>query len=87
MAKRNDGGGIYTLGNQPGTIIRGNLIHDNAGAPGGIYTDEGSGFLEITENTVYNVRVPYNQNNRAQGRDRTCREHDNHWGAKPAQAK
>ena len=50
-----DGGAIYTLGNQPGTVIRGNHIHDNPGFPGGIYLDEGSGFIEITGNLVYNV--------------------------------
>ena len=50
-----DGGGIYTLGNQPGTIIRGNHICDNCGAPGGIYLDEGSGFMEVTGNLIYNV--------------------------------
>jgi hypothetical protein len=49
-----DGGGIYTLGFQPGTILRGNLIHDvhrsayaQGGAPNnGFFIDEGSkGFL------------------------------------------
>ena len=29
MSLMDDGGGIYMLGNQPGTIIRGNHIHDN----------------------------------------------------------
>jgi hypothetical protein len=33
ILERNDGGGIYTLGNMPGTVIRGNLIHDNVGGP------------------------------------------------------
>jgi hypothetical protein len=49
-----DGGGVYTLGFQPGTVLRGNLIHDvhrsayaQGGAPNnGFFIDEGSkGFL------------------------------------------
>ena len=49
-----DGGGIYTLGFQPGTVLRGNLIHDvhrsayaHGGAPNnGFFIDAGSkGFL------------------------------------------
>ncbi len=57
-----DGGGIYTLGRQPGTIIRGNLIHDNqpspfACAPGqaGLYFDQGSSGFLVEENIQYNV--------------------------------
>ncbi len=72
-----DGGGIYTLGNMAGTVIRGNHIHDNPGVPGGIYLDEGSGFIEVTGNVVYNVRTPMNYNNRNQNRIATCNEHDN----------
>ena len=86
MSRLHDGGGIYTLGNMPGTIIRGNHIHDNPGAPGGIYLDEGSGFIEITGNLVYHVSTPMNYNNRAQNRIATCKEHDNFFGdefAKP----
>jgi len=88
MQSLNDGGGIYTLGNQPGTIIRGNHVHDNPGAPGGIYLDEGSGFIEITGNCVYGVSRPMNYNNRAQNRIATCEERGNFfdvpsptWGA------
>lgn len=77
MLTRNDGGGIYTLGNQPGTIIQGNHIHDNEEGPGGIYLDEGSGFIEITDNVVYSVDTPMNYNNRVQDRIKTCNEHDN----------
>ena len=29
MGNSNDGGAIYTLGNMPGSILRGNHIHDN----------------------------------------------------------
>lgn len=78
-----DGGGIYTLGNQPGTIIRGNHIHDNPGMPGGIYLDEGSGFIEVTSNLVYNVPRPMNYNNHSQNRIATCREHGNYFGVLP----
>ncbi|NUM53907.1 MAG: right-handed parallel beta-helix repeat-containing protein [Candidatus Hydrogenedentes bacterium] len=77
MQKRLDGGGIYTLGNQPGTIIEGNHIHDNKGWPGGIYLDEGSGFIEVRNNRVYNVPTPMNFNNRNQDRIETCNVHDN----------
>ncbi|MBN1346900.1 MAG: right-handed parallel beta-helix repeat-containing protein [Phycisphaerae bacterium] len=77
MQDRNDGGGIYTLGNQPGTIIQGNHIHDAKGSPGGIYLDEGSGFIEVTGNVVHNVRTSMNFNNRVQNRIATCKVHDN----------
>jgi hypothetical protein len=83
MRELQDGGGIYTLGNQPGTIIAGNHIHDNRGTPGGIYLDEGSGFIEITGNLVHNVGTPMNYNNRAQNRITTCKEHVNLFAAVP----
>ena len=78
-----DGGGVYTLGNMAGTVIRGNHLHDNPGVPGGIYLDEGSGFIEVTGNVVYNVRTPMNYNNRNQNRIATCNEHDNYFGDTP----
>ena len=83
MLERNDGGGIYTLSNMSGSIIRGNLIHDNAGRPGGIYLDEGSGYIEVTGNVVYNVNKAMNYNNRPQNRIATCHEHDNYFDLKP----
>ncbi len=86
MLERNDGGGIYTLGNMPGTVIRGNLIHDNVGSPGGIYLDEGSGYIEVTGNVVYDVKRAMNYNNRAQNRIATCHEHDDYFDIKPGEA-
>lgn len=83
MRELQDGGAIYTLGNQPGTLVAGNHIHDNPGGPGGIYLDEGSGFIEITGNAVYGVPTPMNYNNRAQDRIKTCREHDNFFNVQP----
>ena len=56
-----DGGGIYTLGPQPGTVIRNNVFHDifpYRGEPTmawGIYFDEGSSQMLVENNIVYNT--------------------------------
>jgi hypothetical protein len=75
MKKLADGGGIYTLGFQPGTVLRGNHIHDvhrsafaHGGAPNnGFFIDEGSkGFL-FEANVVHGTSgdaVRFNQNRR-----------------------
>ncbi|MDZ7957610.1 MAG: right-handed parallel beta-helix repeat-containing protein [Aulosira sp. DedQUE10] len=67
----NDKGGIYTLGVQPGTVIRGNIIHDiDAYKYGawGIYLDEGSSQIQVEKNLVYRTRdagfhLHYGKNN------------------------
>lgn len=55
-----DMGGIYTLGNQPGTVISGNIIHNVAADPDeggyggwGIYLDEGSSYITVEKNLAY----------------------------------
>ena len=55
-----DMGGIYTLGMQPHTVIRGNVIRNVAADPGeggyggwGIYLDEGSSGVLVEQNLVY----------------------------------
>ena len=53
-----DIGGIYTLGVQPGTVIRGNLIHDVRTARYGgwcIYLDEGSSHILVERNICYDA--------------------------------
>jgi hypothetical protein len=93
MTNTDDGGGIYTLGNQPGTVIRGNHIHDSKNPNSkrnwcsGIYLDEGSGFIEVTGNLVHDVPIPASYNNRVQDRLSTCKEHDNFLGSNPPEAK
>jgi len=64
-----DSGGIYTLGFQPGTVLRGNLIHDvektHGRAPSnGMFIDEGSKGYLVEENIIYNTpdgAVRFNQ--------------------------
>jgi hypothetical protein len=60
MQTLSDGGGIYTLGRQPGTTLKLNVIHDvplNAGRAdsNGIFMDEGSSQIEVSENTIFNI--------------------------------
>lgn len=58
-----DGGAIYTLGYQPGTVLRGNLLHDvhrsafaHGGAPNnGIFFDQGSKGYLVEENIIYHT--------------------------------
>lgn len=56
-----DMGGIYTLGIQPNSVIRGNVVH-NVGSYGGgsgyggwgIYLDEGTSYMTVENNIAYN---------------------------------
>jgi hypothetical protein len=74
---RDDGGCIYILGRQPGTIIRGNHVHHSVQGHG-IYLDEGSGDIEVSSNQIYQVRNALNFNNGAQNRRASCSVHDNY---------
>jgi hypothetical protein len=60
MQVLSDGGGIYMLGLQPGSQIRGNRIHDvsiNAGRAesNGMFLDEGTTDVEVVNNLIYNI--------------------------------
>ena len=60
MQVLSDGGGIYTLGRQPGTKLTDNIIHDvpvNAGRAesNGIFMDEGSTEISVMDNIIFNI--------------------------------
>lgn len=60
MQTLSDGGGVYMLGLQPGSIISGNLIHDvtiNAGRAesNGMFLDEGTTDVTVADNIIYNI--------------------------------
>lgn len=60
MQTLSDGGGIYTLGRQPGTVLEGNAIHDirrNTGrAPSnGIFFDQGTSETLTRGNVFWNI--------------------------------
>jgi len=80
-----DGGCIYTLGFQPGTVIRGNHLHDvrrsryAQGAPNnGMFIDEGSkGFL-FEQNVIYDTAAELVRFNQCRREWHTWQ--DNHFG-------
>lgn len=60
MEVLSDGGGIYMLGLQPGSVIEGNLIHDvkvNAGRAesNGMFLDEGTTEVIVVGNVIYRI--------------------------------
>ena len=84
-----DGGGIYTLGLQPKTVLRGNLIHDihrssfaHGGAPNnGIFFDQGSKEFLVEGNIIYNTSgQPIRFNQTEKEWHTWC---DNSFGIKP----
>ena len=74
MKMLGDGGGIYTLGNQPGSVIRGNRIHDilrselnHASPNNGMFIDEGSKGYLVEDNLIYRVSHTCIRGHRASG--------------------
>jgi len=60
MRTLSDGGAIYTLGRQPGSFLRANVIHDISVNQGqaesnGMFLDQGTGDFVIADNVIYNV--------------------------------
>ena len=55
MQKCRDGGGIYTLGQQPDSFVEYNYIYDQGGAFGGLYHDEGSAYFTTRYNVIDNI--------------------------------
>lgn len=54
-----DGGGIYTLGQQRGSLITGNYISNSPNANGGVYFDNGTMHYTARDNVVEDVAYPF----------------------------
>lgn len=54
-----DAGGIYTLGQAPGSVISGNYIKNEINAYGAYYPDSGSSQYTVTGNVFENVDISY----------------------------
>lgn len=74
MQMLGDGGGIYTLGFQPGSVIRNNEIHDilrselnHASPNNGMFIDEGSKGYLVEGNHIYRVSHTCIRGHRAAG--------------------
>ncbi len=93
-----DGGGIYTLSRQPGTVVTENYVHDLVRSPWaghspipGIYLDEGSSQLLVANNVLEQVPLGIlfhrASHNRAVNTEGTIEEHnqatDNLVGTEP----
>ncbi len=61
-----DGAAVYTLGNQPGTVVKGNYLH-NVLHGQGIYTDVGSSDMLFEDNVVFKIADCAYQSHRAHG--------------------
>ncbi len=60
MGLLSDGGGVYTIGNHTGSVVRANLIHDvpiNLGKAGsnGFFIDEGSSAMVFEDNVIHGI--------------------------------
>jgi hypothetical protein len=60
MQRLSDGGGIYSLGFQPGTVLEGNLIHSIPRGAGraqsnGLFLDEGTKSFLVRDNFIYDI--------------------------------
>ena len=69
MESDDDGGGIYTLGRQDGTVIYENYFNDTFHSPwsqrfptAGIYTDQGTMNVEIRNNVLDSLEQQFNSN-------------------------
>jgi hypothetical protein len=63
MQQRDDGGGIYVLGQEGtslagGLLISGNVVRGAGGGGHGIYTDGGSQYVTMTGNAAYGNNTP-----------------------------
>jgi len=81
MLYKNDGGGIYSLGAQPGNIYSANRIENQKGDGGLLYGDEGSRYLSVYDNVLSGTGRSVNLN-KAGDSDL----HDNWWPFRSADA-